>query len=53
MQMADVEHRWNRNCKGKTELRGEIPSQCHFGHHKSHMISASIEHKPPRWKAGE
>jgi hypothetical protein len=23
--------------KGKTEVLGENPTQCHFAHHKSHM----------------
>jgi hypothetical protein len=32
-----MEHRWNETDRGKPKNSGKNLSQCHFGHHKSHM----------------
>jgi hypothetical protein len=34
----------------ETDVLGEIPSQCHFSHHKSHRNCLGIEHGPLVWK---
>jgi hypothetical protein len=37
---------------GESEVLGEILPQCHFVHHKPHMLPGR-EPEPPRWEAGD
>jgi hypothetical protein len=37
----------------EAEVLGEIPPQCHFVHHKSHMTCPEIEIGSLCWEAGE
>jgi hypothetical protein len=37
----------------ETEVLGEIMSEYHFVHHKSHTICPGIEPGQPRWEAGD
>jgi hypothetical protein len=46
--MMNVEQSVEWESAGETEVLGENQGQCHFVHHKSHMIWPGLEPGPPR-----
>jgi hypothetical protein len=46
--MVIVEQLMEWRLEGETEVLGEILSQRHFVHHKSHMTRPGLEPGPPR-----
>jgi hypothetical protein len=51
--MMKVEQSVEWKFEGETEVLVENFLQCHFVHHKSHMIRPGLETGSPRWEAGE
>jgi hypothetical protein len=52
MMMVSVEQMMEWRLAGETEVVGENLPQCHYVHHKSHMIWPGLELGPPQWEAG-
>jgi hypothetical protein len=50
MMIVEQSVKWE--LAGETEVLAESLLQCHFVHHKSHMIWPRLESGPPRWGAG-
>jgi hypothetical protein len=48
--MMTVEQSVEWELAGETEVHGENLPQCHFAHHKSHMIWTELEHGPTLWE---
>jgi hypothetical protein len=51
--MMSVEQSVESEFPEETEILAENLSQCHFVHHKSHMIWPGIETGPSQWKADD
>jgi hypothetical protein len=51
--VINVEQWVEQELARESEELGEILPQCHFVHHKSHMVWPGLEPGPPRWEAGD